>query len=82
MGDTPYAAQLYNLLSTLRMRSWSAYLLCLFFDTQKDELRKNKNFGYVKQAIDKFKGNPMFGLVTLCKNERSEFSSLADLLLE
>ena len=36
----------------------------------------------INKAIDKLKGNPLFGLVTLQKNERSELSSLADLLLE
>lgn len=40
-----------------------------------------KNSG-INKAVEKLKGNPMFGLVTLKKNERSEFSSLADLLLE
>lgn len=48
---------------------------------QTDKEVFSKNSGVLK-AIDKFKGNPMFGLVTLCKNERSEFSSLADLLLD
>jgi PhoH-like ATPase len=40
-----------------------------------------KNSG-INKAIEKLKGNSMFGLVTLNKNERSKFSSLADLLLE
>ena len=47
--------------------------------TDKDVFTKNSG---LTKAIDKLKGNPMFGLVTLQKNERSEFSSLADLLLE
>lgn len=48
---------------------------------QTDKEIFTKNSG-IEKAIEKLKGNPMFGLVTLNKNERSEFSSLADLLLE
>ena len=47
--------------------------------TDKEVFRKDSG---VKKAIEKLQGNPMFGLVTLQKNERSEFSALADLLLE
>ncbi len=45
----------------------------------KDVFKKNSG---LEKAIEKLKGNPMFGLVTLSKNERSAFSSLADLLME
>ena len=47
--------------------------------TDKDVFTKNSG---IEKMVNKLKGNPMFGLVTLNKNERSEFSSLADLLLE
>ena len=48
---------------------------------QTDKETFSKNSGVLK-AIEKFKGNPLFGLVTLQKNERSEVSTMADLLLE
>ena len=48
---------------------------------QTDKETFSKNSGILK-AIEKFKGNPLFGMVTLQKNERSEVSTLADLLLE
>lgn len=47
--------------------------------TDKDIFTKNSG---IEKMVNKLKGNPLFGMVTLQKNERSEFSSLADLLLE
>lgn len=47
--------------------------------TDKDVFKKNSG---IEKAVEKFKGNKLFGMVTLTKNERSEVSSLADLLLE
>lgn len=40
-----------------------------------------KQSGMLKMA-EKFKGNPMFGMVKLIENVRSQFATLADLLLE
>jgi PhoH-like ATPase len=48
---------------------------------QMDSEVFKKNSG-VEKAVEKYKGNPLFGMVTLQRNERSEISSLADLLLE
>lgn len=47
--------------------------------TDKEIFKKDSG---VEKAIKKLSGNPMFGLVTLNKNERSAVSSLADLLME
>ena len=47
--------------------------------TDKDVFKKNSG---IAKVIEKLSGNPMFGLVTLQKNERSGFSALADLLME
>jgi len=47
--------------------------------TDKDIFTKNSG---IEKMVNKLKGNPLFGMVALQKNERSEFSSLADLLLE
>jgi PhoH-like ATPase len=47
--------------------------------TDKDVFKKNSG---IEKAVEKLKGNKLFGMVTLSKNERSEVSSLADLLLE
>jgi PhoH-like ATPase len=51
-------------------------------DTRQVDKEVFSKHSGIEKAIEKLKGNPMFGLVTLQKNERSEFSSLADLLLE
>lgn len=48
---------------------------------QTDKEIFSKDSGVLK-AIEKFKGNPLFGLVTLQKNERSEVSTMADWLLD
>ena len=48
---------------------------------QADRQIYEKDSG-IKKMVEKFKDNPMFGIVTLKKNERSAFSSLADLLME
>jgi PhoH-like ATPase len=57
---------------------------CLLIDgdvrqCDKDVFRKSP--GIVATA-EKFKGNPMFGMVTLQKDERSAFSALSNLLLD
>jgi PhoH-like ATPase len=73
---TPY------LLSLLMSRTGKSSCFIAVGDMrQADKEVFIKNSG-INKAIEKLKGNPMFGLVTLNKNERSEFSSLADLLLE
>lgn len=73
---TPY------LLSLLMSRtSKSSCFIAIGDMRQTDKEIFSKHSG-IEKAIEKMKGNPMFGLVTLEKNERSEFSSLADLLLE
>jgi len=75
-NTTPY------LMSLLMSRTGNGSVFIAVGDTrQADKEVFIKNSG-IDKAIEKLKGNPMFGLVTLCKNERSEFSSLADLLLE
>ena len=56
---------------------------CLVLDgdiRQSDKDVFTKNSG-LKSMIEKFKGNPMFGVVELKINERSPFASLADLLM-
>lgn len=57
---------------------------CLIVDgdvAQTDRAVFTKENGIVAM-VEKFRGNSMFGVVTLTKNERSDFSTLSDLLLE
>jgi PhoH-like ATPase len=56
---------------------------CLIVDGDVRQCDKDifkKHSGIVSMA-EKLKGNPMFGMVTLQKDERSEFSALSNLLL-
>jgi len=57
---------------------------CLIMDgdirqVDKEIFSKKSGMASMSEAL---KGNPMFGMVTLKKNERSAFASLADVLME
>lgn len=58
---------------------------CLIVDGDMNQVDRDLYAGNnsgMKRMIEKLQGNSLFGMVTLQKNERSEFSSLSDLLLE
>jgi PhoH-like ATPase len=71
----------YHLSLCMSRVGKNSCLICVGDLRQTDKDIFKKDSGMLK-AINVLQGNPMFGMVTLVKNERSAFSSLADLLLE
>jgi PhoH-like ATPase len=71
-----------NLMALIMSRVGEGSVLVVDGDIRQTDTAKYENDNGMLSMIDKLQGHPLFGMVTLNKNERSEFSTLSDLLLD